>query len=126
MSGKTKNTYRVQMGKWGEDCACVFLEGKGFVTIGRNIHNPYGEIDLVMAKEGKTFFVEVKTRANSANGFPEEAMTEQKIAHLDASVRWYLEQHPEVGDNWQVDVITVIGSPADRKQPVIDWWQDEL
>jgi putative endonuclease len=126
MSGMQKKTYRVNMGKWGEERACAFLEEKGFTIIARNVRSPYGEIDLIVSGDGKIHFVEVKTRSTSDNGFPEEAVTEQKMQHLDANVRSYLEQHPEISDNWQMDVITVIGRPNADVQPIIDWWCDEL
>ena len=43
--------YRQRLGKWGETIAEAFLQGKGLVSIGKNIRTRYGEIDLLM-KDG--------------------------------------------------------------------------
>ena len=68
------NMSRQALGKWGEATAADFLEKQGYSIVERNCRTPYGEIDLV-AYDGAVFvFVEVKTRATDAFGFPEEAV----------------------------------------------------
>jgi Holliday junction resolvase-like predicted endonuclease len=49
-------------GKWGEDQAVLFLQRNGFKVVDRNYHATVGEIDIVAAKSGDYYFVEVKTR----------------------------------------------------------------
>lgn len=114
------------MGIWGEDCACSFLESQGFSIVDRNIRSPHGEIDILAQKDNQLVFVEVKTRSNTANGYPEEAVTEGKIQHMAASIEWYLDQQNNFNSNWRVDVISVIGKPGSKKSPKIDWWQNEF
>ena len=126
MSEHRKSKYRVQLGKWGENCALAFLEQKGYTFIERNLRFPHGEIDLVMRKDNMIVFVEVKTRNKVINGFPESGMTNKKIQHMDDSIQNYLDKHPEIIDNWRADVISVIGSPDQSQQPKIDWWQNEF
>ncbi len=62
-------TQKRKIGDLGEDLACRFLIGKGFTVIERNYLRPYGEIDIVVKKEGKLIFVEVKTVTRGTNPF---------------------------------------------------------
>jgi len=126
MIQKRDNQNKIRLGRWGENCALEYLEAQGLTLIGRNLRSPYGEIDIIMNKEGLTVFVEVKTRSNAGNGYPEDAITPGKIKHLDDSAHWYIDEHPDIGDNWRVDVITVIGRPENAATPIIDWWQNDF
>lgn len=94
--------------------------------IENNVTSPYGEIDLVMKDGEVTVFVEVKTRANDRNGYPEEAITERKLDHMDACANCYVDEHPQIGENWRVDVVTVIGRPDDSGEIRVDWWRNDF
>jgi putative endonuclease len=126
MDALKKNDNRKSLGTWGEECACTFLESQGFSITARNIRSPYGEIDILAKKENQMVFVEVKTRSNTVNGYPEAAITNRKIKHMEESIQWFLDQHCDIKDNWRVDVISVIGKPGSKKLPKIDWWQNEF
>jgi len=126
MTSLKKGDNRKRLGIWGEDCACSFLESQGFSIVDRNIRSPHGEIDILAQKDNQLVFVEVKTRSNTAYGYPEEAVTEGKIQHMAASIEWYLDQQNKFNSNWRVDVISVIGKPGSKKSPKIDWWQNEF
>ena len=126
MTQQRPTRYRISLGKWGEEYARKYLETKGLHFISKNVRSPHGEIDLIM-KDGETIvFIEVKTRASTTNGYPEEAITESKINHLDNCINWYQEKNNVIGDNWRVDVVSIIGQPEAKKLPVIDWWQNEF
>jgi putative endonuclease len=126
MVQKQDNQNKIRLGRWGENCACKYLEAQGMSLIARNVRSPYGEIDIIMKHESMTIFVEVKTRSSAGNGYPEDAITPGKMQHLDDCAHWYNDEHPEIGDNWRVDVITVIGRPGNSVKPKIDWWQNEF
>ncbi len=111
------------VGKWGEDCAAAFLTGQGYELIERNVRTPEGEIDLVVCKNKTLTFVEVKTRRNNRSGFPEEAITEEKLEHMENSAEHYLQAHPDYGTNWQIGVIAVTGS-LNSQNPMIEWFED--
>ena len=114
---------RQAIGKWGEQVAVEYLAGRGVNILARNVRTPYGEIDIIGQCEGALVFVEVKTRTTTRLGMPETAVTEQKAAHLQDAAEHYLQQNPEAGENWRIDVVAVLGRPGDRK-PQIEWFED--
>lgn len=58
------------MGLWGENKAVEFLKAKKYIILARNYHSRFGEIDIIARKQNTIIFVEVKTRKNTAFGFP--------------------------------------------------------
>jgi putative endonuclease len=73
----------------GEEVAAAWYTSQGYEVVARNWRCRTGELDLIVRK-GPTFcFVEVKSRATTAFGAPQEAVTHEKrqrIRHLAA--RW--------------------------------------
>ena len=100
-----------EVGRWGEEIAATFLQRKGYSLVDRNYQTPEGEIDLIafqeLNEEGILVFIEVKTRTSEKYGFPEEAITRKKWDHMLKAIDRYLQDKPEYGDAWQVDVIAV-------------------
>ncbi len=93
------------VGRWGEQAAADYLSGHGYTIVGQNVRTPYGEIDLIAAKEGITVFVEVKARTGKSFGPPEVAVTPRKQAHMRACAEHYAQQNEL--DHWQIDVMAV-------------------
>jgi len=112
--GKSNGTDKVQLGKWGEQQAASFLEGKGYQIIEQNVRTPYGEIDLIAKNSGALVFVEVKTRRSTAYGHPEEAVTDLKRSHMIDSAESYLQEHPDCDGDWQIDVIAVLAKSGSQ------------
>lgn len=102
------------LGRWGENQAATYLEGRGYSILERNFRTPYGEIDLVVSKQDTVVFVEVKTRSSDSYGMPEEAITPAKSAHLLDAVHFYIEDHPTIEGAWRIDVIAVQRYIGDR------------
>lgn len=102
---------RQSLGRWGEEKAAAFLSDRGFTILARNARTPYGEIDLVARQERETgepvVMVEVKTRTSTGFGYPEAAVTGRKREHLKNSAEYYMQQHPELGRSWRIDVIAI-------------------
>ncbi len=103
-------THNQHVGRWGEDQAAHHLQAQGHHILARNVRTPYGEIDLITRRGEQTIFIEVKTRTNSAFGYPEEAITPRKQAHLLAACQHYAAEHAI--DHWQIDVIAIQGKPG--------------
>ncbi len=117
-------TKRQSLGKWGEALAAQTLEQRGYTLLERNARTSYGELDLVM-RQGRTIvFVEVKTRRTTsygdtpAFGLPEESITRRKQEHLLNAAQAYLQAHPQLGDDWRVDVIAIRRAPGSQPEVV--------
>jgi len=98
---------RKNLGNWGENIAEEYLIKKNFVILARNIRTSYGEIDIIAEKNGIITFVEVKTRTTNRFGNPEDSVNKPKKTKLIESAKAYMQDHHELGDSWQIDVIAV-------------------
>ena len=106
------SAHNQKIGKWGEDAAAKYLEERGYSIIARNVRTPYGEIDIIVEKDGFTSFVEVKTRTSKSYGPPEISVTPRKQEHMLAAAGHYA--HENELDNWQIDVIAIEGKPGKK------------
>ncbi len=77
-------------GKQGEDLAYSFLSQNGYAILERNYRISGGEIDLIAKKDAEVVFVEVKTRASSRYGYPEESVGAAKKKRLVRAARTFL------------------------------------
>jgi putative endonuclease len=102
-----KKSRKNQLGRWGEEHAAKYLEEKSYEILDRNVRTPYGEIDLVAQNTGGLVFVEVKTRSSGAFGNPEEAVTASKLTHMIESAECFLQDRPDLQQDWQIDVIAI-------------------
>lgn len=118
----TMNTQcRIDLGKRGENLACVYLKSKGYVILTKNFRcRRYGEIDIIAVKDGVLSFIEVKTRASERYGPPREAVTAAKQRKIYRCAEYYLQcshliEHMPV---LSFDVIEIIikGSVVQRLQ----------
>ena len=94
-----------QIGDFGEDAACRFLESRKITVLKRNYHERGGEIDII-AKDGDTIaFIEVKTRASRAYGEPSEFVDFRKREKIIKTALGYLGSDDV---NMRFDVIEVM------------------
>lgn len=109
-----------ELGKWGEEWAAGYLQRQGYTILERNVYSRFGEIDLVAqgvdGDQLTTIFVEVKTRSTQTYGYPEDAVDHRKREHLLTCASMYIQDHPELGDQWRVDVIALERHP-DQQEP---------
>lgn len=108
------------LGRWGEDLAAAYIISQGYAILERNYHTSYGELDIVAVHQDQIVFVEVKTRSNSSLGFPEDALTPAKVAHLMHAAHAYLEKYPESPPDWKIEVVAVIGNPGKYQIELFD------
>ena len=101
-------TRQQKLGKWGESLAAEYLNARGYEILDRNVHTRYGELDLVTCQKGFVVFVEVKTRTSMRYGYPEAAITPKKREHLLAAANYYLMEHPSLGGDWRIDVVSIL------------------
>jgi putative endonuclease len=95
------------LGEAGEKLAAAFLKQKGYHILQTNFRCRAGEIDIVAEQAGDLVFIEVRSKSNSNFGSPEESLTGQKKAHLEAAVETYLQRLPQPPQNWRVDLVAV-------------------
>jgi putative endonuclease len=85
----------ISKGRRSENLAATYLAKKGYRILVRNWTCHWGELDLVCLKDKVLVFVEVKYRSTKNYGFPQEAITRQKIIKLKRTAQIYLSQtHP--------------------------------
>ena len=78
-----------EIGDFGENQSCEFLEKAQMQVLRRNFHCPMGEIDII-AKDGDTLvFVEVKTRLSKDFGLPSEFVDFRKQGKIIKSALFY-------------------------------------
>ena len=124
---------RKELGNWGENLAVDYLKERDYSIVDRNLRTPYGELDIIAlqrpiensnisyVKQDQTLmivFVEVKTRASTAFGTPEESINAQKRRHLIDSAFYYMQSHPELDYDWRIDVIAIRKMGNDPKPEI--------
>ena len=114
-----------KLGKWGEIKARQYLEEKGIVILGINQRTHYGELDIIGQDDGQVVFFEVKTRRSNFFGFGEESVSWVKQEHLVNSAEEYIQSHPNLGEDWRIDVVVIDGGPTDPKVE-IRWFKNAV
>ncbi len=87
------------IGRKGEMIAAAYLAQHGYQVVARNYRAGRGEIDIITTKDDLLVFVEVKTRSSNQHGYPEEAVSKEKINMVNQTAQAYIEEH-----NWQKDI----------------------
>lgn len=96
-----------ELGKRGELLACSFLREKGYSILHTNWRRRRLEIDIIALDGDELVFVEVKTRATSLFGEPEDAVNPQKRRHLiQAANAYVIKSGYDKGSRF--DVISII------------------
>jgi putative endonuclease len=85
----TTTNPRQELGRRGEQLAAEHYERLGYRVLARNHRTRFGEIDLVLAAEGRLVFCEVKTRRHGS-GSPWEALHERKRVQVRRMAAAYL------------------------------------
>ncbi len=98
---------RKALGDFGEQYARERLERTGYGILGTKVRLSSGEIDIVAKDGGAVVFIEVRTKQSRRFGSGEESITPAKEEKLATLAGEYVEAHPEVGENWRIDVIAI-------------------
>jgi putative endonuclease len=111
--------YRRFLGSRGEIYAAEFLENLGYSILEKNHRTPYGEIDLVARQNEVIVFVEVKTRSNTSLGPPEISITRRKAEHMRCAAEYFIQQHPEIKNDWRIDAISIQINTGDLPPSIV-------
>ena len=102
------------LGKWGEDMAVQYLQGKGYTIIERNYRKGHLEIDIISRNQDGLIFVEVKTRSSDTFAQPEDSVNHKKRKDLMRIANQYVISH-HITDYVQFDVITIVHNASGTK-----------
>jgi putative endonuclease len=124
------------IGKIGENAVCKYLESKGFKVLETNYLKKWGELDVIVRKDKKIHFVEVKSVSCEIIGEnvsremqndvyrAEDNMHPWKLKRLGRVIQSYL-LDKDISDDieWQFDVATVMVDKA-RKICKVSFLED--
>jgi putative endonuclease len=89
---------KLDLGARGEDLAAGWYTARGYEVLARNWRCREGELDLVVSRDRRIVFCEVKTRRGTGFGLPAEAVTGEKQRRLRRlATRWLGERSPSKG-----------------------------
>ena len=91
-----------------ESLAAEYLINKGFEIRERNYRFKRGEIDIIALENNTLVFVEVKSRAVTYFGFPEEAVSNKKAALIIETAENYIYEKEWKG-SIRFDIISITG-----------------
>lgn len=105
----TKSHNYIEFGSFAEGLAEKFLKSRGYKILGRNYRKPWGEIDIIVEKEGIIIFVEVKASDGPApKGFePEKRVNKNKVLRIKRAAQTYIQQKNLDDKSWQIDLISL-------------------
>jgi len=99
-----------EIGRRAEDLAVAWLAHRGYQVLARNHATRQGEVDLVCRAGGVLCFVEVRSRAGSTHGSPEETVDRRKALRVVAAATDWARRHGALDDDIRFDVLAVTGS----------------
>lgn len=100
-------------GRRAESAAEQYLRGQGYRIRDRNVRSVYGELDLVVERDGVLIFVEVKARRTDAYGGAPYAVDIRKQARIIRLAAQYLAHHRLQNHACRFDVLLCAGQSAD-------------
>jgi putative endonuclease len=117
------------LGRFGEAAAQAHLVRDGWTVLERNYRFGRREVDLVVRRGGLVAFVEVKTRAGTGYGAPEEAVTRLKRREIEAVAGDFLWRHRLDDVDVRFDVVAIVVGPGRRViriEHLEDAWRPEV
>ena len=90
-------------GRWGETIAAWWLRLQGWRILAMRVRTPMGEVDLI-ARRGRTVaFVEVKTRATTAE--LDLAIDRRRLERVAAAANMLAHRYAGPADDIRIDVM---------------------
>lgn len=99
--------FHMTLGQRGEICAWHYLTQQGFSILEKNYRNCLGEIDVVAKKNGRLYFVEIKTRRSGRFGLPQEAVDRNKQRKISRLAESYLKEKKLWGSPVSLSVLAI-------------------
>jgi putative endonuclease len=96
------------LGQRGELFVQDYIKKQGWEIKATNVHSRFGEIDIIAQDKKELVFIEVKTRANTSYGLPQESVTSSKLRKITMTAQWYMLQQRKEGMLHRFDVFSVL------------------
>ncbi len=102
----------LDLGHFGEEVACSYLQEKGYQVLERNWKaRGGGELDLICSQKGRIVFVEVKTRTRDGMGHPLESLGAKQQKKLLQAAGKYLSRNRLWSRECRFDFICITVGP---------------
>lgn len=120
MNGRAQRRRNEARGRFAETAAAWRLKLAGYRILARRLRTPFGEIDIVASKGDVAAIVEVKARADLAQGI--EAVTPKQRERIVRAATWLAGKRPDVARmRLRFDIVVV--SPWRNPQHIADAWR---
>ncbi|QQG52401.1 MAG: YraN family protein [Candidatus Falkowbacteria bacterium] len=80
---------KLTTGHLGENLACNYLKSQNYQILERNFHLGRLELDIIAAKNGQLFLLEIKTRGCPQRPDSEALISKKQIANLKKAAKHY-------------------------------------
>ncbi len=97
-----------ELGIRGEKVAIRYLVRRGFRLLDKNVKIKYGELDLVLFKDNKVHFVEVKYRNSEKDVEIEQVLSKRKIDKVTYTSKMWLKIHSMNDCDFQIGFIGIV------------------
>ena len=118
--------FNYQSGQQGEALARNYLLRQGYQLITQNWRHQHGEIDLIMSKNRRLIFIEVKLKIGDHFGSPEEMINRHKLRQIHQAALLFLQHHPQLQNRfpgYQIDAVCLVVD-SDFKIKRLNHWQN--
>jgi putative endonuclease len=95
------------------------LVANGYTILERNARLAGAEIDLIAEERGVLCFVEVKGRAGTRFGLPEEAVDAEKRRRIARAAEAYLQRRGKRAAACRFDVVRVLEGPGGARVEIL-------
>jgi len=107
------------LGARGEQIARRYLKRCGYLILAQNYRAAGAELDLIALDHEELVFVEVKARATTAAGAPEEAVNLEKQQHIRRAASSYVAARHAQALKMRFDVVAITGIGRQRRLELI-------
>lgn len=101
------------LGRWGEDYAARFLEGKGYRIVARDWMYRHKDIDIIAIDGQELVFVEVRTRRNDVFQRPEQTVDMRKVKNITLAANHYVKTC-RIDMDIRFDIVSIVGTADDN------------
>lgn len=101
------------LGRWGEEYAARFLEGKGYRIIARDWMYRHKDIDIIAVDGKELVFVEVRTRRNDVFLRPEQTIDMRKVKNITLAANHYVKTN-RIDMDIRFDIVSIVGTADDN------------